>query len=146
MRKLRRFVNSFAPQTQLSRRESLNGHEWNTRFECILPACAGISHWRSAHNHPKCDAERTRSFALTATCACVVVAVAVDFFVRADQVNESLSSDSDSFCARRVSFLVSALALSRISILLAFRVCGCLPLLVLKRSYKQTNSQSLRMN
>lgn len=85
-----------------------------------------------AHNHPKCDAERTCSLALTATCACAVdFAVAADAaFVRVAQVNES---NSDSFCPRRVSFLVSAPGPSRISILLAFRVCGCLPL-VLKRS------------
>lgn len=85
-----------------------------------------------AHNHPKCDAERTCSLALTATGACAVdFAVAADAaFVRVAQVNES---NSDSFCPRRVSFLVSAPGPSRISILLAFRVCGCLPL-VLKRS------------
>lgn len=36
---MRRFGNSFAPLTQLSCRESLNWHEWQFRFECILPAC-----------------------------------------------------------------------------------------------------------
>lgn len=116
-----------AKQTQLSSRHSLTQLLSDLPFEWLLPVLEFL-----AHNHPKCDAERTCSLALTATCACAVdFAVAADAaFVRAAQVNES---NSDSFCPRRVSFLVSAPGPSRISILLAFRVCGCLPL-VLKRS------------
>lgn len=110
---------------------------WLTHFEslCVWArfVCAGISRLAACvHNYPKCAAERTNGrshgyLRLRCRCRCCR---------RCRCSGKRVASDS--FCRRRASFLVNAPAPTRISILLAFRVRGCLPL-VLKRSYKKNN-------